>query len=1099
MVAKAERLRSLLDTLLRAPSIAFGDPALFFKELKDELMHPYYPELALGWRERKPELLSLSDTCMDYTLHELPVCGDAEDSETNDNPSEAAKQIVDLVQRYLTLFPHERANLSTVLYNCDSASLPQAVVNRVSELHEEDEDMRCEVILRHRDKEKLHRLYEQILEASDADADGLIASEASRDFMARLRIGIMADQAAAPDQKDGPSRDIVFLHDVISRHAVLEWYRENAEPLDVDRLVPSQWSRRRPSPSDEEKSIVYLTCPVQTQAGWAYVTAIATFFRPDSHEDLDRRYLPVRQLDFHDPTTSKIFEEIHNLGNWVVNFDELLDRRQLVNQGVRVIRYKQSASQGRNLLVSSNAPLGLLQTMLIGRIKDLVPELPDERVRTLAARLIGDANLISGDLVLRAAKRGRSASELMGVVLSYFLVRQELGHDKKLGCYFLDDYAEWLGAQGQQIADLLLISPDILPDGTKHLAVVITESKYISDSLLPEKRRESQKQLRDSLRRVEQALFADPPRLDRELWLARFSDLLLTGISYVAEDNVDLVAFRRQLREGRCQIFLRGYSHVFVTNPESNDDSDFVEIAQCPGGYQECYSRSKTRKLLLAYEDNACADDIRFSVAEKCIVRKQEYRAVGSGSGPSEDSQPNSKVGQGDDSGPTPPSTSSPAPSGSASGPLSTSGPESTPPSSAQRPTGAGSDLKEASLELGGQSTGSRLDGWVSTAVAGVIASRSGAPGVSQSEATWLRDTVVAIRTALQQFQLSSKVVGEPRLTPNAAIIRFQGTSSLTVEQVLKRRSEMLTTYALSIIAVRPEPGVVAISIARPQRQILHTLDVWKRWAPAREGGNHRLLVGVKEDDGDLLFVSPTENAPHTLIAGATGSGKSVLMQNIILSIACTNSPDQAQIVLIDPKMGVDYFAFEGLPHLGIGIIEDQDLAIAKLNDLLTEMDRRYCVLRKNKCANVFELNRLESPTERLPCLWIIHDEFAEWMLTQTYSDTVSSVVSRLGTKARAAGIFLMFAAQRPDNLVMPMQLRSNLGNRLILRVDSEGTSEIALGGEKGAERLLGRGHMLAKLEGNVGLLYAQVPMLSSYEISQLVAAIRGPAARQKV
>jgi S-DNA-T family DNA segregation ATPase FtsK/SpoIIIE len=372
-----------------------------------------------------------------------------------------------------------------------------------------------------------------------------------------------------------------------------------------------------------------------------------------------------------------------------------------------------------------------------------------------------------------------------------------------------------------------------------------------------------------------------------------------------------------------------------------------------------------------------------------------------------------------------------------------------------------------------------------------MLEARSITATVTEAEAVWLRDVVRATRTALQQFQLHSKVVGEPTLTPNAAIIRFQGATNMTVEQVLKRRSELLTTHALNLISVRPEPGIVSLSIARPQRQTLLTLDVWKKWTPDTSSGNHRLLVAVQEDDSSLLFVSPTENAPHTLIAGATGSGKSVLMQNIILAIACTNTPAQARIELIDPKMGVDYFAFEGLPHLGGGIIEEQGLAIERLNELLVEMDRRYTVLRQNRCANIFELNRKADATERLPCLWVIHDEFAEWMMTDDYNTTVSNVVSRLGVKARAAGIFLIFAAQRPDNQVMPMQLRSNLGNRLILRVDSEGTSEIALGGERGAERLLGRGHLVAKLEGHAGLVYAQVPMISAGDIAELVGIIR--------
>jgi len=1086
MVAKAQRLRALLDHLLTAPSILFGDPALYFKEMKDELQHPYYPELALGWRERKPELLSVTDSLLDYTLHELPLRGTSQQSETNESPVEAASQISDMLQRYLTLFPHERTNLSIVLYNCDSASLPQAVVNRVNELHEEEEDMRCEVVLRHRDKDKLHRLYEQILEAYDADSDGFIASEASRDFMARLRIGIMADEAPVPDQKDGPSKDIVFLHDVISRHAVLEWYREDAAPVNIDDLVPARWSRRRPSPRDEEKSIVYLTCPVQTAEGWAYITAVTSFFRPDWHEDLTRRYLPARQLDFHDPTTSKIFEETHNLGNWVVNFDELLDRRQLVNQGVRVIQYKQSASQGRNLLVSSNASLGLLQTMIIGRIKDLAPELSEDRVRGLAKRFIDDANLISGDLVLRAAKRGRNASELMGVVLSYFLVRQELGPDKRIGCYFLDDYSEWLGEEGEQIADLLVISPELLPDGTRQLSVVITESKYIGDFSLSEKRRESQRQLRDSVGRIAQALFSDPPRLDRDLWLARFSDLLLTGIPYSAGDPIDLLGFRRHVREGRCRVFLRGYSHIFVSNPEAGDDSDFTEVADCPDAYQECYSRAQTRLLLLAYEGHSSADSVRFSVAEQGIVQKRNYKPIGSG-GAESTSKPRRSQMLGGVSGssprdglrspdvePSPMASGGPArPAPTADGVLPSLAPDGT-----------------AVAPPDPQYNAPPTEAWSFPGVARIVAARTSATKVSGAEAAWLHDVVMATRTALQQFQLNSKIVGEPTLTPNAAIIRFQGAANMTVEQVFKRRSEMLTTHALNVISVRPEPGVVSISIARPQRQTLHTLDVWKQWTPASGEGNHRLLIAVKEDDSGLLFVSPTENAPHTLIAGATGSGKSVLMQNIILGIACTNTPDQARIELIDPKMGVDYFAFEGLPHLGNGIIEDQGQAIERLNGLLIEMDRRYTVLRQNRCSNIFELNRKTDATERFPCLWVIHDEFAEWMMTDDYNATVANVVSRLGVKARAAGIFLIFAAQRPDNQVMPMQLRSNLGNRLILRVDSEGTSEIALGGERGAERLLGRGHMVAKLEGYPGLIYAQVPMVSASDIAELVGAI---------
>jgi S-DNA-T family DNA segregation ATPase FtsK/SpoIIIE len=341
----------------------------------------------------------------------------------------------------------------------------------------------------------------------------------------------------------------------------------------------------------------------------------------------------------------------------------------------------------------------------------------------------------------------------------------------------------------------------------------------------------------------------------------------------------------------------------------------------------------------------------------------------------------------------------------------------------------------------------------------------------------------------LQQFQLQSKLLMKT-LTPNAALLKFQGSANLTVEQVLKRRSEFLTTHGLNVISVRAEPGTVVIAIARLNRRVLHLPDVWKQWNPNCTHGNHDLLIAVREEDSSPLFLSPKSNAPHTLIAGSTGSGKSVLMQNIILGIACTNTTAQARIVLIDPKLGVDYFAFEGLPHLQGGIIDAQDKAIHTLTELVNEMNRRYTVLKENKVSNIFDLNKKPAATERLPFLWVIHDEFAEWMMTEQYADAVSDIVGRLGVKARAAGISLVFAAQRPDANVMPMQLRANLGNRLVLRVDGEGTSEIALG-EKGAERLLGKGHLAAKLEGEPGIIFGQVPFVDSVFLTTTVELLK--------
>ena len=251
-------------------------------------------------------------------------------------------------------------------------------------------------------------------------------------------------------------------------------------------------------------------------------------------------------------------------------------------------------------------------------------------------------------------------------------------------------------------------------------------------------------------------------------------------------------------------------------------------------------------------------------------------------------------------------------------------------------------------------------------------------------------------------------------------------------------------------------------------------------------------MVGIKEIDGELLYLNLgggfeglEHHAPHTLIAGATGSGKSVLLQNLILDICATNSPELAKVYLIDPKFGVDYQQLEELPHLAEGIIIEQQRAVNILEFLVEEMDRRYLLFREQRVNSLKDYNSKVASEEKLPLLFLIHDEFAEWMLVDTYKNSVSSIVQRLGVKARAAGIHLIFAAQRPDANVLPVQLRDNLGNRLILRVESVGTSEIALG-EKGAEKLLGRGHLVARLQGEPNFIFGQVPFISNEGIAEV-------------
>lgn len=1056
MWRKAKLAAGVVAMVLDGAEGVAGDTKLFFKDLAADLDHPLYPEITLTWDARKPQILSLASHRADYSLHEPPVFGPSGTADVGDDAGAGGDCLLGLVDRYLALNPHERSNMSVVLFNCESPRLPQQVVTGLGDLQDEADDLRCQVMLRHTEPKRLRDLYRSILASHDGVPDAYSSSEATQDFMARLRISVIADQAPPPDPRDGRPYDIVFSQDVISRHASLEWYSVDATPVAMETHLPARWSRRRPAAADDLKSTVYLCCPVQTAEGWEHIAALTSFVRHEVTAAGTSRLLPVRQLDFRDERTSRIFEETHDLGVWVVNHDELLDRRQLQNQSVRVIRYKQAAAQGRNTIISSRAPLSLLRSMIVRRLELLHLDLQRGDLERLADKLIADANDVSGDIVLRAAKRGESASELIGVVLSRHLTQHLLGERQLVGWYFLDDYAAWLGAREETQADIVALAPRVDATGRLQLRIVVTEAKYVEAPSLGVKRKESEKQLRDTVHRMRDAIEGER-RLDRESWLSRLGDLLLDGIQVPASSHVPLSEWRRAIREGECDITIEGFSHVFVPTPTESSVTYEADIPSAPGCTQQIYGRYELREILLDYLTGAGPRSTR---AEQMPVPDQFLR-------PKASTEPGES--ERDYSGPA--DILQPQPDASKAG--------------------LDDANHSAICPKAGEPDASETTRTSSTGVAAVIEQLiASAPVTEEGDDAWLGTVALATRSALQQLGLQAKSLGQT-LTPNAAILRFAGSSKLTVEQVLKKRSELLTTHGLSIISVRPEAGAIAIYVARPQRRMVTVEALWDRWRPTTsETGNQDLVIGVREEDNELLVFSPGRlHAPHTLIAGSTGSGKSVLVQSIILGIAVTNTPGQARIVLIDPKQGVDYFAFDELPHLEGGLIDEQDAAIEKLEALVEEMDRRYRLFKAARVANLAAYNAKISPSERLPAYWVIHDEFAEWMLTDEYKSAVTSTVGRLGVKARAAGIYLLFAAQRPDANVVPVQLRSQLGNRLILRVDSEGTSEIALG-ERGAERLLGRGHMLARLEGESALVYSQAPFASEGFIESVVQAI---------
>lgn len=331
----------------------------------------------------------------------------------------------------------------------------------------------------------------------------------------------------------------------------------------------------------------------------------------------------------------------------------------------------------------------------------------------------------------------------------------------------------------------------------------------------------------------------------------------------------------------------------------------------------------------------------------------------------------------------------------------------------------------------------------------------------------------------------------------------FAGHNTLTVSKLNQKLLELKTTHGLDVTDIRTGLGRISLFVAAQKRRIVDLARVWleTKWPDSAPQETSSFLLGLREDTGEPLWLNlrgafggNEEHAPHTLIAGETGSGKGVLTQNLLLQMIALNSPESLKLYLIDPKMGVDFPWISDAPHMAHDIITDQDEAEQVLNTIVTEMDRRYELIKAKRVPKISEYNNIVPPQDRLPYIFVIHDEMADWMASSDeYRRVIQSTMTRLASKARACGIHVVMITQRAAQDAIPPGIRDNLGNRLILKVASEAGSNLALG-MRGAERLLGKGHLAARLAGDkpAGEEYfvAQVPFGSTEELARYAEAI---------
>lgn len=319
----------------------------------------------------------------------------------------------------------------------------------------------------------------------------------------------------------------------------------------------------------------------------------------------------------------------------------------------------------------------------------------------------------------------------------------------------------------------------------------------------------------------------------------------------------------------------------------------------------------------------------------------------------------------------------------------------------------------------------------------------------------------------------------EFRPAPNVKVSRIQSLSD-DLAMALSARS-------IRIQAPIPGKDVVGIEVPNNQREMIYLREILE--SDVFSGASSPLVLGLGKDIVGNPFVTDLQKLPHLLIAGTTGSGKSVGLNAMILSLLYRNSPDNLKLIMVDPKK-VEFSLYEEIPHLLTPIITDAKKAIIALSNVAKEMERRYEVMKalKTKTIDSYNAKAASEGAEMLPFIVVIIDELADLMMTGG-KEAEGSII-RIAQMGRAAGLHLIVATQRPSVDVVTGLIKTNLPAKIAYKVNSRMDSRVILDTE-GAQNLLGQGDMLFSLGGSGSLLRLHAPWASEEEIESIVEFIK--------
>ncbi|WP_258909113.1 FtsK/SpoIIIE domain-containing protein [Pseudomonas putida] len=944
----------------------------------------------------------------------------------------ALKSISARILDYLEAHPFKCDGLSLLLLLPSSDAVPAQLIELVTKSYP-DLRLSLTVAAPKARWEKIARLVESLPNEERKSGSGRLFPARDLAFI-EFDVGVELGSAL-----DGQSFDISIVTHVLQESVVSQ---QNTEPPVNGRVGAFDPVLDRPIRLESAGSGGAISIVMRPRAPdlaletWGTLVVRANRSCPVSPSQPENIDFVELRVNFQD--SARVFRSLHERSHWVITLERHISREQIesVEAGAPDVLSVETGigSNGLStLIVSSHSGRELIEARLVRKLKKLIPggvTGADENtfLIELAKRVYEETRKLSPHLALQAMGVARVTEEILGLCIARRFADEVFPADVSdglLAWISLDEQTAWFGGAANIRADMCRVIIQRNPDGFLDLDVLVLEGKfrqnYDSHGVV---------QVSKTIDFLENILSTtvggDTEHVDADMWRERFlsaienvaSDALKVvhdGDSSVHEECRSIPADIRQLFRGgkyRIRSVSGLYSICLWENFQSEVDRDVK-------GSISVVRSSRVHIIDLIGRPNLSVDVRAFEKAQNAIAAIEGFSdlpAIASDNG-------------------------------------LVDMPEVTNQIIERNEPFAAEDMK--------------LHNEDSPQVKGVKRIKS---GVSQAELAAMYDEVLSCFASHNVAVLAAEQSDSPIIEGPASILfKVRVASGVDPRKVFEKSQALKLKLELEqdqSITFDIDRGYVTIDVPKKpeHRYYVSAEDLWINWSrPDAE-----LAVPLGEDRyGELVAVNfSSSNSPHLLVAGTTGSGKSEALNTMLYGLVRFYGPSELKLMLVDPK-GTELTPFERAAHL-IGTIgwDDAD-ALVMLKEAVEEMQQRYIKFKQKGCRSLVEFNSKCGSDERLPWWLVVLDEYADLTHDPQSKKEIEQELKRLAQKARAAGIHVIIATQKPSADVISTNLRSNLPSQLALRVKSGIESRVVLD-EAGAENLNGRGDALLKADGKV-------------------------------